>query len=78
MDPDVSEFIERVRRVRRRQIPASAEIVAETFARLGYIDENVTSEQVRQQFDYMLGAVFRETLYSARSSNESLRKPTLL
>ena len=62
MDPDVSEFIERVKRVRRRRIPASADIVAETFTRLGYTHEDFTSEQVRQQFNRMLATVFRETL----------------
>lgn len=72
MQPDVEEFLKRVRLLRKRNIPSSKQIVAETFIRLGITEPELSHAEVRESFDRLLGDVFRETLITL----ESYERPT--
>lgn len=51
-----------IRNARRQAMPSSESIVKQTFQELGYTGENLTSDQVRRDFNRLLREVFEKTL----------------
>ena len=61
-----------MRRVRKEgQLPSSAAIVQETFERLGYTREFIDPDQVTGRFNEMLWNLWKETLVTLESYEES-------
>jgi hypothetical protein len=61
IDP-IAAFQDVIRQVRREMIPSSREIVSQTLHELGYTDQLVDSEHVRQNFNEYLRGVFEHAL----------------
>lgn len=60
-----------MRRVRQRGgLPSSAEVVRETFDRLGYIRGSISSEEVIARFNELLRDVWEETLVTLEQHEE--------
>jgi hypothetical protein len=61
VDP-IAAFQDAIRQVRREMIPSSREIVSQTLHELGYTDQLVDSEHVRQNFNGYLRGIFEHAL----------------
>ena len=71
----MTDMRERIRRMMRRLrqtsgLPPSAQIVGETFQRLGYTDESLSRDDVLSNFNWYLKILFDETLPTLESYEE--------
>jgi hypothetical protein len=67
---EMKDLMSRVRR--EGKLPSSAEMVKETFVRLGFISGSVNPDKVLQEFNAMLHMLWKETLHTLESYEEQV------